>query len=139
MMYNWRNAHGDGVYVQASIDAVKTVWEEQYKGKDRPRLLDSQVAKEVALYGITQQDGELEVYIHEGATLVNSKSEPPELVYWRGQAERWPNLANMARDYLAIPIPVTATPAERCFSQAKFVLPPEKNAQLQTSIQRLVI
>ncbi|KAF9272773.1 hypothetical protein BGZ68_002112 [Mortierella alpina] len=90
----------------------------------------------MALYGIEQHDGELEVYVREGAAFIHSHSEPPELVYWRGQAERWPNLANMARDYLAIP--VTSTPSEWCFSQAKFVLPPERNALLPITVQRLV-
>ena len=72
-------------------------------------LMDSDLAKEMALYGITQQAGELEEYTHEGSTLITCKTEPPELMYWRSQAERWPNLTNMARDYLAIP--VTSTPA----------------------------
>jgi len=136
MRFNWWRVQQWGEYVQKSIDAVNTVWEGQYKGKDGPQVLDSHVVKEMALYGIEQQDGELEVYVREGPALINSHSEPPELVYWRGQAERWPNLANMARDYLAIP--VTSTPSERCFSQAKFVLPPERNALLSTTVQRLV-
>lgn len=136
MRFHWWNVQKWGEYIQISVDAVTAVWVEQYKGKDGPRVLESHVAKEMELYGIAQQDGELEVYVREGATLVNSHSEPPELVYWRGQAERWPNLSNMARDYLAIP--VTSTPSERCFSQAKFVLPPERNALLSTTVQRLV-
>jgi hypothetical protein len=137
MRYNWWKAQGWDEYVQVSIDAVKSVWEDQYKGKEGPRLLDSEIAKEMALYGIKQQAGELEEYTNEGATLITCKTEPPELLYWRSQEERWPNLANMARDFLAIP--VTSTPAERCFSQAKFILPSERNALLPASVQRLVL
>jgi hypothetical protein len=137
MRFNWWRAQGWEEYIDISIEAVNTIWEKQYKGKEGPMLMDSDLAKEMALYGITQQAGELEEYTHEGSTLITCKTEPPELMYWRSQAERWPNLANMARDYLAIP--VTSTPAEWCFSQAKYVLPPERNALLPASVQRLVI
>ncbi|KAF9369438.1 hypothetical protein CPB97_003595, partial [Podila verticillata] len=87
MRFNWWNVQNWGEYVQTSIDAVSTVWEGQYKGKDGPQLLDAHVAKEMALYGIEQQDGELEAYVHEGAAFICSQSEPPELLYWRGQVE----------------------------------------------------
>lgn len=109
----------------------------EYKGKEETANMDSELALEMDLYGISNEKGELEEYTHEGATLVVSKKEPPELVYWRGQTERWPNLAKMAQDYLAIP--VTSTPAERCFSQAKFVLPAERNALQPASISRLML
>ncbi|KAF9357887.1 hypothetical protein BGX26_002889 [Mortierella sp. AD094] len=115
---------------------VKDVWEEHYKGKEWPMELDADIARQMRLYGIKKKAGELEKYVH-GGSLIACKNEPPELTYWRSQTERWPNLANMARDYLAIP--VTSTPAERCFSQAKYLLPPERNGLLPTSVRRLVI
>ncbi|KAG9319109.1 hypothetical protein KVV02_004693, partial [Mortierella alpina] len=60
MRYNWWNVQNWGEYVQTSIEAVNAVWEGQYKGKEGPQLLDTHVAKEMAMYGIEQQDGELE-------------------------------------------------------------------------------
>jgi hypothetical protein len=137
MRFNWWSANDWGEYVELSQEMVKTIWEQNYKGKEGPVVMDSDVARQMKLYGITTKDGELEEYVREGNSWVTCASEPPELMYWRSQETRWPNLSNMARDYLAIP--VTSTPAERCFSQAKFVLPPERNNLLPTSIQRLVI
>ncbi|KAF9897580.1 hypothetical protein BX616_005322 [Lobosporangium transversale] len=116
---------------------VKEVWEKEYKGKEGPAQVPADQEYEMKLYGISTQAGEIEEYVREGSSLVASKQEPPELVYWRSQNERWPNLANMARDYLTIP--VTSTPAERCFSQAKFIMPAERNSLLPTTIQRLVV
>lgn len=56
-------------------------------------------------------------------------------MYRRAQAERWPNLARTTCDYLATP--VTSTPAERYFSQAKYALPPERNSLASSSIRRV--
>jgi len=137
MRFGWWEANEWGVYIQKSKDMVKKVWNQHYKGKEGPVVHNDDLARQMRLYGIKQTSGELEEYVHEGGSLVNCKNEPPELMYWRSQTERWPNLANMARDYLAIP--VTSTPAERCFSQAKFLMPPERNALKPATIQRLVL
>jgi hypothetical protein len=137
MRFTWWRANDWGDYAQMSEDMVKDIWEDHYKGKEGPIELDEDIRRQMKLYGIKTKSGELEEYVHEGGSLVTCKQEPPELMYWRTQTERWPNLAAMARDYLAIP--VTSTPAERCFSQAKFVLPPERNALKPATVQRLVL
>lgn len=137
MRFDWWKKNDWGEYIQISKDMVTEVWESSYKGKEGPMELDAEILIQMKLYGIKRKTGELEEYVYEGNSLVPFKHEPPELVYWRSQQERFPNLANMARDFLAIP--VTSTPAERCFSQAKFVLPPERNSLHPSTIQRLVI
>ncbi|KAG0060386.1 hypothetical protein BGZ92_006721, partial [Podila epicladia] len=116
MRFNWWEAHDWGEYAKMSEVMVSEVWEQFYKGKDGPMEMDVETERQMKLFGIKKKSGELEEYTHEGSTLISCKDEPPELMYWRSQMKRWPNLANMARDYLAIP--VTSTPAERCFSQA---------------------
>ena len=137
MRFIWWSANEWSEYIELSQNMAKDIWEEHYKGKEGPVVMDADVARQMKLYGIMTKDGELEEYVREGSSLVTCKNEPPESMYWRSQAARWPNLSNMARDYPAIP--VTSTSAERCFSQAKFVLPPERNSLNLTTIQRLVI
>ncbi|KAF9079103.1 hypothetical protein BGX23_005066, partial [Mortierella sp. AD031] len=90
---------------------ITDVWKKHYRAKEGPIELDAEIARQMKLYRIKKKVGELEEYIHEGSSLIACKHEPPELMYWRSQMERWPNLANMARGYLAIP--VTSIPAER--------------------------
>jgi len=97
----WR-AQDWGDYIQSSIDMVNTVWLRHYKGMEGPIEMDTEEARQRELYGIKQDGSELDLYVHEGSTLIRCKDEPPELMYWRSQVDRWPNLANMARDYLAI-------------------------------------
>ena len=137
MRFDWWGANDWDEFEQISNDMVTNIWNQHYKGKEGPFDQDAEIERQMKLYGIKRKAGELQEYIHEGGSLVACKHEPPELMYWRTQMERWPNLSNMARDYLAIP--VTSTPAERCFSQAKYALPPERNSLLPTTIQRLVI
>ncbi|KAF9571669.1 hypothetical protein BGW38_008596 [Lunasporangiospora selenospora] len=119
MRFDWWSVNDWEGYIQACADMVTDVWQKNYKGKEGPIELDIEVQRQMRLFGIKKKPGELDEYIREGSSLITCKAEPPELMYWRSQMERWPNLANMARDYLAIP--VTSTPAERCFSQAKSI------------------
>lgn len=86
MRFNWWKAQGWDEYVQVSINAVNTVWEGQYKGKEGPKLMDSDIAKEMALYGITQQVGELEEYVHEGSTYITSKQSRQN--FYTGEVRR---------------------------------------------------
>jgi len=137
MQFDWWSANDWDEYIQISKDMVADVWKQYYEGKEGPIEQDTEIARQMKLYGIKKKTGELEEYVHEGSSLIACKNEPPELMYWQSQMDRWPNLASMARDYLSIP--VTSTPAERCFSQAKYVLPPERNSFLPITIQRLVI
>lgn len=138
MRFSWWRANDWGEDLERmSKGMVTDVWTKYYKGGEAPLLLDAEIAEQMKLYGIKVKAGELDEYVNEGSQMVTSKDEPAEFMYWRAQSQRWPNLANMARDYLAIP--ATSTPAERCFSQAKFALPPERNKLLPGSIQRLVL
>jgi hypothetical protein len=137
MRFDWWEVSDWGDYLEINKNMVKDVWEQEYKGKEGPIQLPAEQEREMKLFGIKKKAGELEEYVREGSCLVTSKQEPPELTYWHSQKDRFPNLANMAQDYLAIP--VTSTPAERCFSQAKFILPPERNSLHPSTIQRLVI
>ena len=137
MRFNWWNANEWGDYEEMSKEMVKDVWNQHYKGQGGTAEVNELIASQMKLYGIRSKAGELDEYVKEGSQLVLCEKEPPELMYWRSQSERWPNLANMAQDYLAIP--ATSTPAERCFSQAKYILPPERNGLRPTSIRSLVL
>lgn len=137
MRFDWWGANDWGEYIKLSKDMVTDIWNHHYKGKEGPIELDVDTERQMKMFGIKKKAGELDEYVHEGSMLVSCKNEPPELMYWRAQTERWPNLSRMARDYLAIP--VTSTPAERCFSQAKYALPPERNSLAPSNIRQLVI
>lgn len=137
MKFNWWRVNDWGEYEKMSQDMVKSVWKQHYEGKETPIEPDPNVARQMKMYGIREKPGELDEFTNEGASLILCDHEPAEFMYWRAQSERWPNLGNMARDYLAIP--ATSTPCERCFSQAKFILPPQRNRLLPSTIKRLVL
>jgi hypothetical protein len=137
MRFNWWKANDWGDYETMSKEMVEDIWNQHYKGQGRAAEVDAAIASQMKLYGIQSKAGELDEYVNESSQLVLCEKEPPELMYWRSQSERWPNLAAMAQDYLAIP--ATSTPAERCFSQAKYILPAERNCLLPSSIQSLVL
>ena len=60
-----------------------------------------------------------------------------ELTWWQEQEGRYPKLVQMAKDYLAIP--ATSTPSERCFSQARLVLPHTRNRLGPTKVKELIL
>ena len=53
---------------------------------------------------------------------------PPDtdpLEFWKVNESQYPRLANMARDYLAIPS--TSVPSEQCFSTSKHLITDTRN------------
>ncbi|GES99129.1 ribonuclease H-like domain-containing protein [Rhizophagus clarus] len=53
---------------------------------------------------------------------------PPDtdpLEFWKINESQYPRLANMARDYLAIPS--TSVPSEQCFSAGKYLITDTRN------------
>lgn len=58
---------------------------------------------------------------------VDNVESQGELVlgYWKAHEKRWPELANMARRYLAVP--ASSAASERVFSRAKFFVPSQRN------------
>lgn len=79
---------------------------------------------------------ELEQYV-EDKTPVELVDKSDVFPYWRAKQEKWPTLTQMARDYLAIP--ATSTPSERCFSQARLVLPHTRNRLGPAKISQLLL
>ncbi|KAG0259463.1 hypothetical protein DFQ27_004043, partial [Actinomortierella ambigua] len=59
------------------------------------------------------------------------------LRFWRDYEKMWPAVAQMARDYLAIP--TTSTPAERIFSRSRALLPYQRNRMSNDRIRELML
>lgn len=117
---------------------VKDTWENDYKREGEPLTVQQseELRQQYELYGALDSIDELEDYLSEvSAPCIGIKA--PELLYWKTHAKKWPNLARMARDYLAIP--VTSTPVERCFSAARQVLPYTRNRLSTHSIKMLML
>ena len=79
---------------------------------------------------------ELEQYVEDKSPvdLVDMSDVFP---FWQTKHEKWLMLTQMAQDYLAIP--ATSTPSERCFSQARLVLPHTRNRLGLAKISQLVL
>lgn len=67
---------------------------------------------------------ELQVYL----TLPTIDGQIKPLEWWKINELQYPNLARMARDYLAIP--ATSVPSEQCFSISKNLITNNRNRLL---------
>ena len=102
------------------------MWIHQYavdtsKDLTQPLPEPSNDDMELALLGLTRtpKGDELEEFVSSPAVF-----EMP-LAFWKKNCESHPQLANMARDFFAIP--ATSAPSEQCFSKAHTLLPYTRN------------
>ncbi|KFH70213.1 hypothetical protein MVEG_03064 [Podila verticillata NRRL 6337] len=70
MRFDWWSANDWDEYIQISKDMVADVWKQYYKGKEGPIEQDTEIARQMKLYGIKKKTGELEEYVHEGSSLI---------------------------------------------------------------------
>src|SRR5690606_36657321 len=84
---------------------------------------------EFALIGVpeTPKSNELEEYVAGRQAMIKP------LEFWQQKEKVFPYLAKMARDYLAIP--ATSAASERCFSQARVLLPYTRNRLSRKTIK----
>ena len=126
----------EGDWQQMIVDA----WNDNYKPTEQDDDVDPSLKKLMDRYGYRGKQCELQDYLNVGASppqRYEKNNQPHQLAYWRSQEHRWPNLAVMARDYLAIP--ATSTPSERCFSNARLVLPYTRNRLLPSKVRQLML
>lgn len=128
--FRWWTANGwEPDWVNTCQQRVRETWEMYYR-RDTSNTSDCNpdLLREYARYGIEAssllEDDQLHQYTTVGVTRPSSVPDL-ELSFWRGQVVTWPELSLMARHYLAIP--ATSTPAERCFSAARLLLPYTRN------------
>ena len=96
---------------------VESFYENDYANQKSNSNASSPAKKPGLLSGFykkssTANQSELDVYLSEPVSEDHSKFNV--LHYWKINADRFPNLSKMARDYLAVP--GTSTPPERAFS-----------------------
>lgn len=103
-----------------SISGIKSVYVEWQKYK--PVSQDEVIPPAgFHLFRRRPKHDQLEAYINEPA----ADEAVDVLAYWRSRENQWPELARMARRYMAIP--ASSAPSERCFSSAKYIVPFQRN------------
>jgi len=127
-------------YEKCAKNAVRNVWRAQYSGITIEDIIqqpqdDSNSDIELDFLGLTKtktaRRDELEEFVSSPTA-----SETP-LLYWKKNCETYPQLAKMARDFLAVP--ATSAPSERCFSKARSLLPYTRNRLGADKIQEQML
>jgi hypothetical protein len=77
---------------------------------------------------IVRQD-ELQAYL--SIPLAPEETDPLE--WWKNHEHRYPRLAHMAHDYLAIP--ASSVPSEQCFSSSKNLITDNRNRLLGKTVR----
>lgn len=133
---SFRKASISLVDVGVSQRQVEDVWTYMYKrdGHVQP----TKVTKNIYDGFYSDDDDvvvdELTRYISEPYLRQNSEISSHEvLLYWKDHSRVYPNLAKMARKYLAIPI--TSVSAERLFSSARHAIPYTRSCLLPKTIR----
>jgi hAT family C-terminal dimerisation region len=135
----WARQKWEQHFRDQAESTVRKVWSTSYQhdtSDDATQELPPDEAitdDEADIYGDAQapETNELEEYI--SARLVKEKMHE----FWQKHDKAFPHLSRMARDYLAIP--VTSTPSERCFSQARALLPYTRNRLGTEKIRELML
>ena len=125
----WSDQQWGQKYEKHARKTVRDMWTSQYAakvnqdaGQTHSEAIEESDDIELVLLGFTNKassSDELEEFV-----LGPIVRETP-LVYWRKNFESYPQLAKMAKDFLAIP--ATSAPSERCFSKARSLLPYTRN------------
>lgn len=142
----WSHRSWESEWQDLAKSTVRNVWLKQYEGKyDEPTQVlpvgdvnnnnDDDGEDDDDLFGAPAlpKGSELEEYV--AGNHATGKRDPLE--FWQKNKDNWPNLAKMARDYLAIP--ATSTPSERRFSQARVILPYTRNRMDKKKIRESVL
>ena len=118
---------------------VRKVWEEHYKSRrTEPTNANSNGrASNSVLSKISKRqrtEDALDAYLKEGVEDNAPSDLSGILFWWSTNGARFGTLANMARDYLAIP--ATSADTERLFSEAKQMVTPTRANLSQDSISK---
>jgi hypothetical protein len=132
--YWWDRKNWEEEYQEQSQAMVRKIWADNYRVTpevaDIPMVFDLDDDDDDFCTGPSNVD-ELERYVTE------PPNESLPLDFWNRHCTTWPCLAKMAQDYLSIP--ATSTPSERCFSQARLLLPYTRNRISKENIKRLML
>ena len=99
-----------------TLDQHNSIHRPQQHGTDHPPKMRRRMHPEKAPMD------ELVRYVHEDTIAEYSETVTN---YWKRQGQTRSRLASFAKCYLSVP--ATSTPSERCFSRAKFFIPPSRN------------
>jgi hypothetical protein len=134
----WTKQQWGSKYEKMAKSTVKDVWINQYavdtsEDDTQPFPDPSEDDLELSLLGFTTspKGDELEEFA-TGPTVIKTP-----LAYWKMNCGAHPQLAKMARDFLAIP--ATSAPSERCFSKARSLLPYTRNRLGPDKIQEQML
>lgn len=109
----WYDEKWEQEYIKAGIKSVCVEWQ-KYKPVPQDEVIPP---AGFHLFRRRPKHDQLEAYINEPA----ADEAVDVLAYWRSRENQWPELARMARRYMAIP--ASSAPSERCFSSAKYIVP----------------
>lgn len=114
----WVDEEWEEEYVTQGKTAVKNEWQSKYKP-----IIDDDVMPTpgFCLFRPRARQDQLEEYVAEAP----ADETVNVLHYWRSRDPQWPELARMARRYMAIP--ASSAPSERCFSAARYTVPFQRN------------
>lgn len=136
LRYHWWSVQKwEDIYLNDAKNSVRRVWSSQYEKENAQSVLTELDAEDDAeifefqLLGmpISTRSNELEEY-------ASGKSVPTKILqFWKQNQKVFPQLSRMAKHYLAIP--ATSAASERCFSQARVLLPYNRSKLSEASIR----
>ncbi|CAB5204867.1 unnamed protein product [Rhizophagus irregularis] len=121
-------------YIDASLKIIKETYNNNYKNtfQNTDSLVESVRNDFFCIFELDNNDrdeDELEEYLRKPA--VAFKTDP--LQWWKTHEATYPHLANMARDFLAIP--GTSVPVERIFSGGTDLITKRRSSLGRETIQ----
>ena len=90
--------------------------------------------RNLLIYPTNQDEDEKELSLYYSAEYIDRKEDP--LAWWKGNKSRFPTLARITREYLAIP--AMSTPSERLFSAAGYISSQKRSRLSGENLNQLV-
>jgi hypothetical protein len=129
--YWWDRKGWEPEYQDMAQDMVKDIWKIKYEVEKASTITTTTDLDDDDFCVNYENYDELQRYVTEPAT------DSAPLNFWSRHHTTWPSLSKMAQHFLAVP--ATSTPSERCFSQARLLLPYTRNRLTKENIEKLML
>lgn len=139
----WTKEKWEQQWQDQAQNSVREVWRTRYKNTQEnttseihqtaqdPKDDDDDPEDNLLSLEMTHEGDELEEYV--GTRMIKAKT----LEFWAKSEVTYPNLSRMAKEYLGIP--ATSASSERCFSQARILLPYTRNRLSPKKIREQIL